>query len=70
MTIYKESQEAFDHALATHVLNEENNNYYFIGDWMFMETRGELDHFKNSYTKEYIKIHHSDQRETILSREV
>jgi predicted ATPase len=70
MTKYKESQEAFEHALATHVLNEENNNYYFIGDWMFMQTIGELDHFKNSHTKEYIKIHHSDQRETILSREV
>ena len=61
MTKYKESQEAFEHALATRVLNEEDNNYFFIGNWMFMQTVGERDHFKNSHTKEYIKIHHSDR---------
>ena len=61
MNTYKESQEAFEHALATRVLNEEDNNYYFIGNWMFMQTIGERDHFKNSHTKEYIKILHSDR---------
>ena len=67
MNTFKESQAAFERALrkrelnnwspvALNQTNQDGYNQRFIGDWMFMSTDENFDHFKNKNTKEYLHI--------------
>ena len=56
MNTFKESQSAFKHALSIQTFNERENDYYYVGDWMFMYSGLESNSFKNRNTKEYIFI--------------
>ncbi len=53
---YDEAQEAFTHALTTKTFNENDDNHFFIGDWMFMGSGEKTHQFKNRYTKDYIYV--------------
>ena len=56
MNTFEESQAAFKHALSIRTFNERENDYYYVGDWMFMCSGLESNSFKNRNTKEYIFI--------------
>jgi hypothetical protein len=56
MNTFEESQSAFKHALSIQTFNEREDDYYYIGDWMFMGSGLENNQFKNRNTKEYIHI--------------
>tara|TARA_R100001463_G_scaffold87611_1_gene142234 strand:+ start:610 stop:864 length:255 start_codon:yes stop_codon:yes gene_type:complete len=61
---------AFKHAIDVKVFSKfEKDSYYWIANWMYMGTKNDFDLFKNRDDKEYIKVHHSDKRETKLVRD-
>ena len=54
---------AFESAIANRKLFEEpnaqyQNNYYYVGDWMYMHSdkTKKIDYFKNKNTRKYIEV--------------
>ena len=53
--VYNDPQAAFERALVTGRLSHTVGAANYVGDYMYMGSTGERDHFKNRNTREYIK---------------
>ncbi len=51
---FKDSDDAFDDAIAIDRLTLDESEYLFAGNWMYMGTWNGVDHFKNINTREYL----------------
>ena len=59
---FKNHMEAFNHAIANDYLTDNENDTNYAGNFMYMnsehiESRLDIDYFKHSNTREYLKIH-------------
>jgi len=59
---FKDHMEAFNHAIANEYLTDNENDTNYAGNYMYMnsehiESRLDIDYFKNRDTREYLKIH-------------
>jgi hypothetical protein len=60
----RDSQEAFDHAIAVNALGMTRSNgqgpcswFGYVGDYMYMYSDKEVDYFKHVDTREYVRVH-------------